>query len=117
MLHRVFAILVVFSLYLSLVSGHAHLLTPAAFNPASSKTASCGIAAGAPNPLKAPVAVWPQGTQQTITWEVVAADGVGALKMFMDPAGGITATANNIGKNGILPINFVLAAGASTVPA
>jgi len=75
--------LFVSSLLIVSVYGHAKLVSPVAFNPNPSKAAPCGDG----NFLPGPAANWPPGSQQTLAWTVVAGDGTGQVRAFVDPKG------------------------------
>jgi len=75
--------LLVSSLLIVSVYGHSHLVSPLAFNPSPSKASPCG----GTNTFSAPVANWPPGTTQTLGWTVVAGDGTGPIRAFVDPKG------------------------------
>jgi hypothetical protein len=75
---------VVSSYLLVIVDSHAKLVVPSAFNPNPSKIAACGGGAT----FTGPVADWPPGTTQKLTWTVVAGDGTGPIRAMVDPQGG-----------------------------
>jgi len=68
--------------------GHAKLVSPLAWNANPSKASPCG--GGAAPTVEAET--WDQGSQQTITWTVVAGDGAGQVNLYFDTAGTTTFT-------------------------
>jgi len=70
------------------VSAHAVSIMPPAWNPNPSTTAPCGNGA---NPQATSIN-WNIGTTQTITWQVLALDGAGAVTVLIDTTGGQTFT-------------------------
>jgi len=75
----------------TLVFGHAKLNVPPAWNPQPSKASPCG---GGPQPTDT-ATTFTVGTTESITWQVVAGDGVGAVTLSVDPAAG-TNFANGV---------------------
>jgi len=72
-----------FSFLFISIQGHAILRVPLGWNTNPSKTSPCG--AGVQPTV--PDAIWKVGTTVTITWQVVASDGSGAVTVTFDPTG------------------------------
>jgi len=65
------------------VSGHAKLNVPTPWNANPSTTAPCG----GPTLVTTPSAVFAAGSTQDLTWQVIAGDGEGPVKVTVDTAG------------------------------
>jgi len=91
--------LFVSSLLIVSVYGHAKLVTPTAFNPNPSKAAPCGQGPLLPGPA----AIWSPGSTQTLAWTVVAGDGTGPIRAFIDPKGVMSNFPTSVPANGVVP--------------
>jgi len=104
--------LFVSSLLIVSVYGHAKLVSPVAFNPNPSKAAPCGDG----NILPGPAANWPPGSTQTLAWTVVAGDGTGAIRAFVDPKGGTGLFPTSVPTAGTVPTGLTEIILSGTTP-
>lgn len=108
----VFALLLV----VTLVNGHAVLLTPTPFNTNPSTTRACGVASVTTAMMSTAQAAWTAGDEVSITWHLVAGDGAGLVQGGFDPLGGTSFTVDagiatqTTGSSGYYTINFVVPA-------
>jgi hypothetical protein len=77
--------------------GHAALFSPKPWWWAPSRARPCGGA----NYTSVPRAIWPVGSNQTVTWSVIAGDGMGELHARIDVTGKVGNFSNGY------PVGFV----------
>jgi len=102
--------------FIVFANSHAILRVPIPYVTIPSKTSPC---AGGVTSTLASVA-WQTGTKVNVTWQVVAADGVGTVSVNFDTAGGQTFVAGNAVQIGNAPAiafyNFTFTVPALTCP-
>jgi len=114
--NNILSVILLLSSLFGVVSGHAKLQTPAAWNTQPSKTSPCG---GGSAPSLAAIS-WNVNTQVSIAWTVIAQDGSGVVSVKWDLAGGsnfqgnatVLGSANAVGNyNFALLVPNVVATG------